>query len=223
MTIPAAESSNNNNKQQKLPIVGSESIMSPKKHGTSDTPVQQNLRWNVNKRMANRICNYNRHFAEPAGYFTTTRFMRNKGEDQDETDAPQPIETKRLSWATFFRRQPNSSTQPTKAPTTKENGSTTPRTPLTFYDSNTGKPLFRIMQAGGRSWNEFVRESRHHGWPSFRDDEVIWENVRCLRNGECVSQDGTHLGHNLPDHTGNRYCINLVCISGRPTSGSCNN
>jgi hypothetical protein len=36
-----------------------------------------------------------------------------------------------------------------------------------------------------------------------------------LENGEAVSVDGTHLGHNLPDRTGNRYCINLVCIAGR--------
>ena len=28
--------------------------------------------------------------------------------------------------------------------------------------------------------------------------------------------DGTHLGHNLPDGSGNRYCINLVSVAGRP-------
>ena len=37
-----------------------------------------------------------------------------------------------------------------------------------------------------------------------------------LENGEAVSVDGTHLGHNLPDRAGNRYCINLVCIAGSP-------
>jgi hypothetical protein len=35
-------------------------------------------------------------------------------------------------------------------------------------------------------------------------------------NGETVSVDGTHLGHNLPDRKGSRYCINLVCVAGRP-------
>lgn len=56
-----------------------------------------------------------------------------------------------------------------------------------------------------------------HGWPSFRDDEVVWENVRVLRSsGETVSTVGTHLGHNLPDKKGNRYCINLVSIAGNP-------
>lgn len=45
---------------------------------------------------------------------------------------------------------------------------------------------------------------------------MVWENVRCLENGEAVSIDGTHLGHNLPDSKGNRYCINLVSVAGRP-------
>ena len=30
-----------------------------------------------------------------------------------------------------------------------------------------------------------------------------------LRSGECISADGTHLGHNLPDGTGNRYVRRL--------------
>jgi len=42
----------------------------------------------------------------------------------------------------------------------------------------------------------FLMESQSHGWPSFRDDEVVWENVRILPNGETVSVDGTHLGQN---------------------------
>jgi len=64
---------------------------------------------------------------------------------------------------------------------------------------------------------EFISESRTHGWPSFRDQEVVWENMRVLKaTGEAVSADGTHLGHNLPDAKGNRYCINLVSVAGRP-------
>ena len=53
------------------------------------------------------------------------------------------------------------------------------------------------------------------GWPSFRDAEVDWAHVRVLSDGEVVSVDGTHLGHNLPDDAGNRFCINLVSIAGR--------
>lgn len=88
----------------------------------------------------------------------------------------------------------------------------------TFYDSVTGKPLFRAPI--GRTFEEFIDESKKHGWPSFRDQEVVWENMRCLSNGEAVSVDGTHLGHNLPDRKGNRYCINLVSVAGRPQSDS---
>ena len=49
-----------------------------------------------------------------------------------------------------------------------------------------------------------------------RDNEVNWEHVRVLPDGETVSTAGTHLGHNLPDSKGNRYCINLVCVAGNP-------
>ena len=42
---------------------------------------------------------------------------------------------------------------------------------------------------------------------------------RVLSDGETVSATGTHLGHNLPDRSGNRYCINLVSIAGRPVAG----
>ena len=77
-----------------------------------------------------------------------------------------------------------------------------------------GKPLF--MAPIERSFDEFMQESVSHGWPSFRDAEVNWKYVRCLPDGECVSVDGTHLGHNIPDREGNRYCINLVSVAGSP-------
>eukprot|EP00931_Biecheleriopsis_adriatica_P063285 TRINITY_DN38284_c0_g1_i1.p1 TRINITY_DN38284_c0_g1~~TRINITY_DN38284_c0_g1_i1.p1 ORF type:complete len:690 (-),score=162.20 TRINITY_DN38284_c0_g1_i1:8-2077(-) len=86
---------------------------------------------------------------------------------------------------------------------------------LCFYDSNSGKKLFQLPRTS-RSIEAFLKESTHHGWPSFRDYEVNWKEVRLLPDGEVVSKAGTHLGHNIPDYTGNRYCINLVSISGRP-------
>lgn len=155
-------------------VMGDESIMSPKAHGTSDTPAQKDLRWNCDYETADRICNFNRHYAEHAGYWTTTSFV---GDARDGKYASEGGE-------------------------------------ITFHDSNTGKALF--VAPRGRDLEGFLKESGSHGWPSFRDEEVIWENVRCLGDGECVSVDGTHLGHNLPDGTGNRYCINLVSVAGRP-------
>jgi hypothetical protein len=41
---------------------------------------------------------------------------------------------------------------------------------MKFYDSNSGKLLFTAPV--DRSWDDFLEESRHHGWPSFRDQEV---------------------------------------------------
>lgn len=87
---------------------------------------------------------------------------------------------------------------------------------IEFFDSNTGKLLFTAPR--GRSMKDFLKESKAHGWPSFRDAEVNWDYMRCLPNGEAISVDGTHLGHNLPDRKGNRYCINLVSVAGKPVS-----
>lgn len=41
---------------------------------------------------------------------------------------------------------------------------------IEFYDSNTGKLLYSAPR--GRSMDEFLKESKAHGWPSFRDAEV---------------------------------------------------
>jgi len=84
---------------------------------------------------------------------------------------------------------------------------------LNFYDSVDGKLLFTAPV--GRSFEEWEEESVDHGWPSFRDDETNMDNVEVLDDGEVVAKSsGAHLGHNLPDEEGNRYCINLVCIAG---------
>ena len=86
--------------------------------------------------------------------------------------------------------------------------------PHDFHDSNTGKLLFTAPH--DRSWHEFLEESRRAGWLSFRDEEVNWDLVRVLSDGEVVSVDGTHLGENLPDEHGRRYQINMASIAGNP-------
>lgn len=48
----------------KLPILADEAVMSQKAHGTSEKPVQSKLRWNCDVSTADRICNFNRHYAE---------------------------------------------------------------------------------------------------------------------------------------------------------------
>lgn len=41
-------------------VVGEETLMSQKGHGTSAEPVQQDLMYGVDNRLADKICNYNR-------------------------------------------------------------------------------------------------------------------------------------------------------------------
>lgn len=88
----------------------------------------------------------------------------------------------------------------------------------TFYDSVCGKPLFRAPV--GRSFSDWQSESQEHGWPSFRSQEIFKENVVFRGGGEMRSTCGTHLGHNIPDSSGSRYCIDLVCIAGSPSAKS---
>jgi len=84
----------------------------------------------------------------------------------------------------------------------------------TFYDSVCGLPLFRAPV--GRSFEEFEADTTEHGWPSFREEEVVTENVVTDKSQEYVfSSCGTHLGSYLPDEEGDRWCIDLVCISGQ--------
>ena len=40
----------------KYPVVGAESIMAPKAHGTAERPVQTDLRWGCDRGVADRIC-----------------------------------------------------------------------------------------------------------------------------------------------------------------------
>ena len=122
----------------KYPVAGSEDIMSQKAHGTSDKPVQKKLRWGCDVKNADKICNFNRHYAEYAGYWTKTSFLAEQEPKGDEE--------------------------------------------ITFYDSVTGVPLF--IAPRGRSFAEFKKESEKHGWPSFRDEEVVWDSVRVLKDGE---------------------------------------
>ena len=153
-------------------VMGDESMMAAKAHGTSAVPVQANLRWACDNETADRICNYNRHYAEHSGYWKGTDFLKEESAASGE---------------------------------------------INFYDSNTGDLLF--VAPRGRTFEAFVKESNSHGWPSFRDEEVVWDKTRVLPNGETITVGGTHLGHNLPDGTGNRYCINLCCVAGRPKDG----
>ena len=85
-------------------VYGADDIMSPKEHGTSSAPVQETLRYGVSRSLADKICSFNRVFAEMGGYF---------------------------EGSTSFERDVRSIVAGTGGP-------------VTFYDSVTGKPLFRV-------------------------------------------------------------------------------
>merc|ERR1712194_814399 len=87
-----------------------------------------------------------------------------------------------------------------------------------FYDVVCGLPLF--IAPRGRSFAAFQAESLHHGWPSFRPEEMISENVILHEDGRMESVCLTHLGHNLPESGVDWYCIDLVCIAGSPLTVS---
>lgn len=159
-------------------VPGDAGMMTTKKDGTSTgSPPMSRLLWDVDAKVADRICTRNRRYAEKSGSWV-------KGSTFMEATETARREGRRV----------------------------------TFHDSVSGLALFRVPGGNGngaRTWPEFILESKHHGWPSFRDDEVVHENVRVLPGGETVSITGTHLGHNLPAGKGNRYCVNLVCVAGR--------
>ncbi|ORY52517.1 hypothetical protein BCR33DRAFT_711810, partial [Rhizoclosmatium globosum] len=110
---------------QGFPVIGDDSIMSTKQHGTCATAPMQDLRFGVNYGTTDRICCFNRHYAEHSGYFLETNWLKEV-----------------------------SRTEPT-----------------TYYDPVSGKPLFRAPI--GRSFDEFLQESKSHGWPSFRDTKLF--------------------------------------------------
>ena len=60
---------------KQLPVKGADTIMAKKAHGTSERPVQNKLRWDCDVKLADRICNFNRNWAEFAGYWKTTSFL----------------------------------------------------------------------------------------------------------------------------------------------------
>merc|ERR1712060_781153 len=97
-------------------VMGTEAMMADKGkgHGTSAVAIQKDLRWNCDVETANRICNFNRHYAEYGGFWErATSFLREESEASGE---------------------------------------------ITFYDSNTGRPLFYGPR--DRTWGAFVQESK---------------------------------------------------------------
>jgi peptide methionine sulfoxide reductase MsrB len=215
-----------NNNVTKLPIIGDDSIMSKKQHGTSQSSVQKNLRWECDWDTADRVCNFNVRFFGGVAIYLFRTHTQNTHNNIPLTFAitdnsyflfvSSPSMIYFLSIQRHYAEHSGYFLETTFTSDALKELEASPTKQVTFYDSNTGKPLFHVPV--NRTWDEFILESKEHGWPSFRDEETNWDNVRCLRGtGEAVSLAGTHLGHNVPDEKGNRYCVNLVSVAGHPT------
>ena len=90
--------------------------------------------------------------------------------------------------------------------------------PTVFFDSTCGVPLFAAPVQ--REFDQWKMESEGHGWLSFRGAEVVSSSIVVSNSGEVRSICGTHLGHNYPDGSGNRYSIDVVCIAGQGPAAS---
>ena len=124
--LPSSASARGFGANENGPIVyGGDDIMSQKGHGTTGAAVQSDLRYSVSNKLADKICSFNRMFAEMGGYWEGTTFEKEV-----------------------------------------RNAVASSGGPVTFYDSVSGKPLFKAPV--GRSVDEFIAESKVHGWPSFR-------------------------------------------------------
>ena len=134
-------------------------------------PSKHALRWGSDTSTADRICCHNRDFAEFAGYWRTTSFLTQYDE--------QAAKKREAAVHEATHVHPTLNLLPSMSPSLIAQ--------VTFYDVASGRPLFRAPR--GRSWQDFVAESMAHGWPSFRDEEVVWENVIVLPGGEAAAVD----------------------------------
>ena len=166
------------------------------------------LRWGSDASVADNICCHNRLYAEYFGYWTSTSFPMAL-----EAGGPSPTVTfyDVVTGLPLFIAPRGRSYE-------------------AFVSESTahGWPSFRDeVRARARSSSARHRAApplhvrpasrrppRTPARPHAAPQEVVAANVRVLPDGETVSVNGTHLGHNLPDGSGNRYCINIVCVAG---------
>lgn len=166
--------------------------------------LQENLRWACDRKVADRICSFNRHYAEVcvgSGVVVRLRCRMITSVGSGVECVRRPAFTSiltcvLLTWV-LQHRLPHVSYRPadatcalcrcplplfnysTRCPqyagywlTTSFLKEVDRKAETTYYDSVTGLPLF--IAPRGRTFEDFEAESRSHGWPSFRDEEVVW-------------------------------------------------
>ena len=110
----------------------------------------------------------------------------------------------------------------------REKGTERPFTGALLHEKREG--MFTCAACGAELFASGTKFESGTGWPSFaepanvanvdlvedRSHGMVRTEVRCKR---C----GSHLGHVFPDGpgpTGDRYCINSVCLAFQPKDGS---
>jgi hypothetical protein len=156
-------------KSSQFPIYGTDVIMSTKSHGTSESAVQQKLKWNCDVKLADRITNYNRKWAEFAGYWSTQTSFLDDVKQEEVT---------------------------------------------IFYDSVTGKPLFKAPI--DRKFDDWKDESLVHGWPSFRDNEVFIFML-ISNNNHIINNDNNINNNNNNNKNNNNNNNKIIRIKIRKT------
>ena len=144
-------------------------------------PVQSDLRWGCDRAVADRICCFHRHYAEHSG----SAARGDGAESRARALSHRPARARASLAAT--------SKDALLADVARPRGD--------LPDSVSGRPLFTAPRGQARP-RRSGRSRRTAGRASAAPGELGFR--RCLPDGECVSVDGTHLGHNLPDRSGNR-------------------
>lgn len=101
----------------------------------------------------------------------------------------------------------------------REKGTETPFSGALLKEKRDG--MYRCVACGNALFSSDAKFDSGTGWPSFDQaipgsTKIIKDDSYGLHREEVVcAQCGSHLGHIFPDgptETGNRYCINSVCL-----------
>lgn len=101
----------------------------------------------------------------------------------------------------------------------REKGTEAPFSGKLLHEKSDG--MYRCKVCGNPLFSSDAKFDSGTGWPSFDQaipgsTKVITDTSHGLEREEVVcGQCGSHLGHIFPDGptgTGNRYCINSVCL-----------